>query len=222
MTAIPTFRAAGNRTHALTQRLRDAVRTYRIRRAHETLWTGASSIDELRDLMARFCLGDLVCWPGHLGPRDPETTPIGEQLAHANRAGFLTTCSQPGCGPDDVDADHPFAPATWEQRAAVQGLCDQKMLQRLAAVIAGTRLRIQSTTADGVRRTDYRTAVAVTLVNGEHYTGFGATCSARDLAFDWAGVHDNLIDDLIGMQQVTLYDPAWGPEGLLWERLAQL
>lgn len=200
------------------RQLLPAIRAYatqmRRYRAHEALWADADTFAELLALMQQFVRGELENWPGHLGPRDPETVEIAEALAHVNGQGFLTTGSQPG-------ADDP----PWRQRASVEGHATDELLVRLTNLVraapAGT-LQMTYARVERQRRNDYSQAVAVTLVGGQEYTSFGAGLSRKAIADMWLGIEDDLLDQILGMWQVMIYDQRWGQHPLLWERLLSL
>jgi hypothetical protein len=193
-----------------------------VRRAQRRMWARAETFLEVCNLMARFCEGELVESPYHAGPRDPETVDIGAALAHANRKGFLTIQSQPGADEpmDNPDGSPAECGARWEQRAAVEGFASLRMVHRLAAAIEGTRLLMQVGTAENVRRIDRHHEVVCTRVREEDYTAFGAVLARRDIQFMWDGrIREELVEEMVTMCQVMIYDPMWGDERLLWDRL---
>lgn len=58
-------------------------------------WRDARSLADLGELMARFLEGAIDEAPTFVGRPDPETDPLVAVLAQVNRAGYVTTCSQP-------------------------------------------------------------------------------------------------------------------------------
>lgn len=202
--------------------LKAAYREFRRRRAHSRLWSEAEDWDDLCSLMARWCEGDLALCPTYDGPPDPETTEISEALAEMNRRGFLTLQSQPGLDPTDVPYTSVYYPATFEQRAAVEGLASREVLDRLYAAVRGTRLELQANPRAFGWGVDRRTSVPVTVMDGtEVFTAFGARISAPKLKFLFGDfVLAGLVHELCDSWQVLVYDPHWGEHRLLWDRLS--
>lgn len=193
---------------------------WRRAREHRRLWREAGSYAELCGLMARFCDGELLEWPGHGGPRDPETVEIAESLVHANLRGFLTVCSQPGVYEESADADCPAA--FLGQRAAVNGFAGDDVLARLRAAVEGTRLVLRASRVRPGWSIGYSTAVPVTVVNGEIHTEFGAHLPSPEIEFIFDGVRGPLVGEIVASWQVLIYDPHWGEHALLWETLSAL
>ncbi|MGW2048597.1 DUF6919 domain-containing protein [Streptomyces sp. NPDC001858] len=186
---------------------------WRRMRADRRRWAAARTLADLGGLMALWLEGELSLWPGYTpgyGP-DEETADLVPVLARANRAGFVTDQSQPGCDSPGHDGRR------WEQRAAVSGLVgDDRLLFALARVAEACQLTFLVRTA-----TDSdRPAVTVTKVDGEPYTAFGAPLTGRDLRRLWQGVSAAAIDEIGAAWQVTLADPHYGPSNRLWTALA--
>lgn len=202
--------------------LKEWHREYRRRRAHARFWSEAEDWDDLCRTMALWCEGDLALCPNYDGPPDPETEEIAAELAEMNRRGFLTLSSQPGCAPTDVSDTSSYYPATFEQRAAVEGLASGEVLDRLRAAVRGTRLELRANLRASGWTCDHRTAVPVTVVSGDRVvTHFGSRLSASQLKFYFAEfVHVGLIHELCDAWQVLVYDPHWGDHRLLWDRLS--
>ncbi len=172
-------------------------------------WREVSSFADLCELSAEFCEGKLARTPGHMGPRAGETVRIGDELAHANRQGFLTSGSQPG----EDDDGH-------QQRAAVEGFASPETVEKLRGLVAGTRLQMQVSTY-GQRRTDYSGAYEATRQvypdgSCHVFTEFGAVPGRNEIGCDFD--RPDLVD---GMAYVSIHDPDWGDHSLLWDRLAQ-
>lgn len=83
-------------------------------------WRDAGTFGALCELNARFIEGEMDSSPTHGGPLDEESGPLVPYLAALNRAGFLTTDSQPG-----EDLGHS------RQRAYVDGLTNVEMTRRI-------------------------------------------------------------------------------------------
>jgi len=189
--------------------LRDALAGWRESRHEAGAWSSARTLTDLGELVARFCEGELSETPDHAGPRAPETERIAAPLAHANRQGFITSSSQPGVLDD-----------TGRQRAAVEGWATPETEDRLWRLVAGTRLDMHATNHRPRWATNYSTAVPVSEVatdTGGYVTctDFGAVPSARDFA------HLERPDLTDGCAFVSIIDPEWGDEPLLWERLSE-
>ena len=81
-------------------------------------WARARTLQDVADRTAQWLEGKLGSQPNYqpnCGP-DDETAQLIPTLARANRAGYLTTCSQPGHA-----ATPGFDHALWRQRPAVDG-----------------------------------------------------------------------------------------------------
>jgi uncharacterized protein DUF6919 len=178
------------------------------RLADRPLWGEAESLADLGELVAQFCEGRLLETPGHGGPRDPETVQIAAPLAHANRQGFVTTGSQPG-------HDH----GGWEQRAVVEGWATPATVGKLRGLVAGTRLQMQAT-AERPWRSDHNRVVTCSRHHTPdgiwEHTGFGFVPGRFEPFIDLG--RSDLTEDAC---YVTVYDPQWGDESLLWDRLSQ-
>jgi hypothetical protein len=177
-------------------------------------WHQAESLADLGELVAQFCEGKLLATPGHDGPRDPETREIAGPLAHANRQGFVTSNSQPGCARRGEGYEDGY-----EQRAEVTGWATPATAEKLQRLFAGTRIQVRAVT-DRPRRASYDNAVNVSrsvMPEGtwEHtVTGFVPGRSTRFIDLG----RPDLIE---GAAWVTVYDPEWGNHSLLWDRLSQ-
>jgi hypothetical protein len=115
--------------------------------------------------------------------------------------------------------------AFWEQRAAVEGFAPAPVAGALiwAAAQAGL-LAVACGPADRPRwLTSHRTAVPVTCREGYMYTGFGSRLSRRflrDPLVGYGACHPRAVAELCGAWQVTIIDPQWGRQDLLWGTLA--
>lgn len=169
-------------------------------RADRRAWAEARTVADLSQLMARWLDGDLKSWPGNApgyGP-DDETRSLVPALAAANRAGFLTTCSQPGSDRAGFDGAH------WRQRAAVEGLvADADMLRRVQ----------RAAQRHGLRVTTGGQWTGVTDRNGELITVFGQRIDDRIRRSTWPGIHRVAYRAVVAAQQVTVVHPVWGPSG---------
>ncbi|MGW4075990.1 DUF6919 domain-containing protein [Streptomyces asiaticus] len=177
-------------------------------------WKRAQSVADLGQLMADWLEGSLGGWtPSHLDDRpDEETSHLIPVLAACNRAGCVTTDSQPG----EIVR---YAGELCEQRAAVKGwVADRRLLDRLRSNAKRAGMEIIAHRADS----GWRDGTVVTRVDGEPYTWFGRTMSRRDqIAYEWRGVGGRAIRELRTATYITIFDPVWGRDDRLWPALAQ-
>ncbi|MFH8642278.1 DUF6919 domain-containing protein [Streptomyces goshikiensis] len=186
-------------------------------RADRRLWRSAETLQELGDRMVLWLTGAIASQPGTLarfGP-DPETEHLLPVLTGLNRAGLLTTVSQPGLDEHD-ESGH------WRQRAGVSGLVDDiTLLRRLVAAAdeAGLRVALHTVVAAGPCRDGF----VVTTLDAEPFTAFGAHEDHETLQATWPR-------HLIGpaahaavtrAAQLTVVDPRYGRDDLLWTTLAR-
>ena len=196
-------------------------------------WRAARTLADLGELTARWLEGTIPSQPGYEanhGP-DPETLPLVPVLARLNRAGFVTSGSQPGFDGKGCDGAH------WKQRAAVEAYCSGETLDRLrsACRIDGWPLLIVQKAPP--RRYSYDRAVAVTRTDGcdpacptRHpdgcdYTWFGTVVPRRHIRDPHVGYgicHRDAVNALCSAWQVTVIDPEWGRTDLLWDVLGKV
>ncbi|NGN68450.1 hypothetical protein G5C51_31705 [Streptomyces sp. A7024] len=186
-------------------------------RADRRRWRAARTLGDLGELMAAWLEGRIASWPGYApnyGP-DDETTELIPTLAACCRAGFLTIGSQPGeieAGPDG---------RTWEQRAAVEGfVTDPHLLEQLldAARRAGLLVFAHRLYAAG----EHPKGEIVTVWGGDPHTGFGVHLDPGELALMWPGLHRDALRSVHEATQLTLIDPAYGLNDLLWPTLRRV
>ncbi|MFD9964834.1 DUF6919 domain-containing protein [Amycolatopsis sp. NPDC058986] len=195
-----------------------------MKRADRRQWAAASDLRALGELTARWLEGTLASQPGYApgyGP-DDETRELIPTLAAANRAGYLTDCSQPG-----IPAGPGYDGAIWAQRAAVSGWLDVDRLPELAAQATTAGLLVVSHTPKNSRfnRNGGDEWVVVTTRDGEARTGFGGRLSSRDVASRFDVCSRKAIDAVRAAGQLSIVDPAWGRNDVLWpllERWIQL
>ncbi|MCX4707190.1 hypothetical protein [Streptomyces sp. NBC_01373] len=182
-------------------------------RADRRLWKSAKTVADLGELMARWLEGEIDSRPGYqprFGP-DEETGHLVPTLAGLCRAGYVTTCSQPGFAGTGADG------MWWEQRAAVElVVTDADLLHRLvdAASAAGFITRINDHRHGGGYQDD---AVVVTTRDGEPVTAFGGRISRADMAIQWPGLDRALYDQVAHGTYVSIVAPEYGTAGeRLW------
>lgn len=184
-------------------------------------WKSVRSLADLGELTARWLEGDVPEVPSYGGPPDDETLPLVPVLAALNRAGYVTTCSQPG------EAGSGYEGALWEQRAAVEGLATPSMVLPIiiAAASAGLMVIAHDPARLPRRRVRWDRAVPVTIRDGEPYTWFGAQVprrDPRDRATGYGACHPAAVTAICPAWQITVIDPEWGRGALLWETLASI
>lgn len=177
-----------------------------------SVWRDARSIADLGQNMAAWLEGRLPSWPGYHGPfgqeEDNGARHLIPILAAVNRAGFVTTGSQPAY--DGTDSGG----AGWRQRAAVDGVVHEHspLLGRLTALERQGFL---------VYRGWPKQSVVITDRNGEPQTGFGGFRLGRDhAAREWHGIGRHALRELRDHGAVLhIVDPVWGRDDRLWPAL---
>ncbi|WP_031099057.1 DUF6919 domain-containing protein [Streptomyces sp. NRRL S-15] len=103
-------------------------------RADRRRWKSARTVADLGELMSLWLEGEIASRPGYApryGP-DEETAHLVPSLAALCRAGYITTCSQPGSAGTGADG------LWWEQRAAVEMVVTDPELLHLLVDVAST------------------------------------------------------------------------------------
>jgi hypothetical protein len=189
--------------------------------ADRAAWASARTLADLGELTACWLEGTVLSQPGYApgcGP-DEETVPLIPVLARLNRAGFVTTGSQPAEAGPGYDGAH------WEQCAAVEGFTvSERLPGRIGRYAGAYGLRVISREPSGLPRWRYRydQAVTVTRRNGQHYTYFGVQVPRRHIKDPHLGYgicHRDAVKALCSAWQVTVIDPQQGRDGLLWRLL---
>lgn len=182
-------------------------------RADRRRWHTAHTIAELGDLMAQWLEGRIESRPGYqprYGP-DEETAQLVPTLAALCRAGYITTCSQPGFAGTGADG------LWWEQRAAVElVVTDPVLLDPLvdAATDAGMILRVHDHRQAATGQDD---PVIATTRDGDPMTAFGGRIGRADMAVQWHGINRLLRGQIARGTYVTIVAPEYGPDGdQLW------
>lgn len=179
-----------------------------------SVWRDARSIADLGQAMVLWLEGSIPSWPGYAagyGP-DEETKHLIPTLVALNRAGFVTTNSQPGFDGRGFDG------ARWRQRAWVEGIIDCRgpLLDRL--VQAGEQAGM--TVVRGRRASR---PVVLTDRNGEPAAAIGSRYPRNQLAREWHGVGRHAMRALRDHgTHIALVDPVWGRDDQLWPLLHSL
>ncbi|MFJ9380364.1 DUF6919 domain-containing protein [Streptomyces sp. NPDC101455] len=184
-------------------------------RSDRRRWKAATSLADLGELMALYLEGAIASKPGYPANYgvDEETYALIPTLAACNRAGYVTTDSQPG---DDLGPG--FDGHMWAQRAAVQGfVTDYDLLRRLsdAADEAGLLMELTDSLDTG------EPGIIATVRDGKPTTWFGGYTDGPNLRCTWHGIGDQALDDVFRAVQVGLAAPDFGAaEGQrLWDVL---
>lgn len=180
------------------------------------LWRSARTVNDLAGLMAAWLDGDLPYSPNYEvdGEYDPETAPLAPHLAAYNRAGFLTTDSQPGV--DEPGFDH----LIWRQRAAVSGfIADVGLVKRVTLTARRAGLLVIAHGPRGALDIAGEDGVYVTIRDVVPYTRFGEPINRGYLRRIFHGCHRDAISAVHDAWQVTVIDPEWARKHLLWQTL---
>lgn len=183
------------------------------RRRVRAVWRGAHGLAELGALTARWLDGELPTQPHHDGPPDPETIALVPVLAGLNRSGFVTSGSQPGLPPGPG-----FDNAIWAQRAAVEGFADSDLVRRLEAWLPDGLVLIVHSPDGGY----HSPGLTVTTRAGQPYTMFGGYLEPRLIRWLYSDCNKATQSALVDAHQVTIVDPVWGRNDVLWPALQTL
>lgn len=173
---------------------------------HAALWRDARTLDDLGHLTAQWLEGHIAYVPGYgTAAPDEETALLVPVLAEANRHGYVTDFSQPGLTYPDGDA----------QRAAIAGFCSEDLADRIAAAVLRTDL-VAIITPPGC---DNPTQIPVTTDDGEAHTWVGGGTDADGIDDLYGADCPAAVEALKAASYVEVFDPVWGREDLLWQRL---
>jgi len=185
-------------------------------RADRRAWYAATTLHDLGELTARWLERDLDSQPGYragCGP-DEETAHLVPILARLCRAGYVTDGSQPGQLDDSLPDEPPYA-----QRAAVEGFCTPETATVLHEAAADAGLLVVDAVPAGWRY-DYSNVIDVSALGEQMVTSFGARPTPRDLrSLRFAECCDEMLDVLCRSRYVTVVDPVWGRDNVLWPAL---
>lgn len=176
-------------------------------------WKSARNLPDLGELTARWLerrIKSHPTWPPGDGP-DAETGEIAPELARLNRAGFVTSGSQPA-GDARVRGVH------WQKRAAVEGWADLFLAEKIFAAAGRADLIVIVQDYADLPETliNVSRAVWVTTLDGEGYTRFGTQPSRADIAMEYSGCRQEAIEALCRAFRVCVIDPEWGRRDRLW------
>lgn len=172
-----------------------------------SVWRDARTIGDLGRNMADWLEGRIPSWPGYGADFGYEESVSVQHLvpvlAAVNRAGFVTTCSQPAMT------------GTTRQRAWVEGIIDRRnpLLDRLLG-LQGQGL--------AVHRGWPKQIVDLTEEGGRPFTSIGGFKLRRnDVTREWTGTGRHALRDLReNGVRIHLIDMTWGRDDRLWPALA--
>ncbi|MGW4050818.1 DUF6919 domain-containing protein [Streptomyces sp. NPDC004779] len=172
------------------------------------VWRTARTIDDLGQHMAGWLEGRVPNWPGYLSDEFGAEETNGARhlvptLIAANRAGFVTTCSQPG-----------ETGAGYRQRAYVDGVVHDR------SPLLGRLLSLQHQGLTVVRGWPKR-QIVLTEDGGRPFTTIGGWRMRRnDIHHHWRGVGRQAIRELKEHgAKLTIIDTDWGRDDRLWSAL---
>jgi hypothetical protein len=178
-------------------------------------WRTACTLTDLGRLMAAWLEGDLATTPTYSGLLpEKETAHLIPALAAACRAGYVTTNSQPGQPPQPG-----YDGRIWQQRAVVTGwISDDQLLARIRCKAAAAGI-LTVATRPGRRA---RGRIPVTLADDEMTAGLGwSPGHRRVISSNWGGTSAAARRHLRTAAMLTLVDPEWGRDDVLWPLLTQ-
>lgn len=170
-------------------------------------WKLCTTWKEAGELAARWFEGKSTFMPGNYDPQpDEETTPLLETLAAINRLGYFTDQSQPGVAIADGCG----------QRAFVSGYCSETVAAVIASELLSTELVVITIPPSSAPAGQ----ICVTIDGGEQSTWVGIAGSSHDIADQYFHeTNERFAALLADSWQVHVFDPQWGRNELLWERL---
>jgi len=171
-------------------------------------WAAARTLADLGELTARWLEGSLGYQPAFEGERPSASEPRVPALIAANRAGFVTHYSQSGLALDE---------GRGQQRAVVCGFGAEETMHRIGRALLGTDL-VALVYPPGGRLDGLQIPVSVS--GGLVGTWAGAEMPVADIVEYFGGdCHRLAVEALCASWQATLFDPHWGRDDLLWDRL---
>jgi hypothetical protein len=190
-------------------------------------WLRTSDLRTLAEYTAQWLEGRRLCMPGYGAANpDPETTPLIPYLAAYNRAGLMTTGSQPGHGPL-----RGYDGWNWSQRAFVDGFTDLDTATRIVVALSAHRDAgiVVNAWAPGSHRGDKERAALTVRVNPQApAAGFDVTAAdgyplgRGDIRSIYRGdLTRGAIRTLQNAWQITVHDEQFSERTLLWDALAE-
>lgn len=179
-----------------------------MKRSERRKWASARSLSDLGELTAQWLEGRIAsqpCYVENEGP-DPETQHLIPVLARVNRAGFVTHSSQPG---------------RENQRAAVTGFARQERAWSLEDALLDTELVVYT---HRIRRSVFLSdeendGMCVTMAGVTALTRFGHSMDREYVELVLEEVGEGALEEAVNGRQVSVIDPVWGRDDLLWPLL---
>lgn len=176
------------------------------------LWREAKTFEELCELNARFIEGDIDFSPIYgASSLDEESKPLILYLAALNRAGLLTTCSQPG-----EDDGHS------KQRAYLQGLALKETAQRIERLSLTSDLYIM--TAEPGHYNGCMMPITIDIFRPHSWAGAASLDDETGVFSDVLGFEEHCGEGAVrGLREaweVCVIDLCWGHDHYLWGVLA--
>lgn len=176
-------------------------------RADAKLWEAARDLTDLGQLTAFWLEGELASQPptSHYGPGGPdeETEELVPVLTRANRAGFLTHCSQPGRALEQLPNG-----SVWPvQRAYVEGFINPSAADELIARAGQCDVH---TIAHPVNTRRFGRRLPGLP------DGIGRQLKVSDVNLIYPDVSDQAYYALLASTHLTLAAPKPGPDESVW------
>ncbi len=179
-----------------------------------SLWRQARCLEDVAELTARWLEGSVRVSPSYGGRPHAETQELMPLLVDLNRAGVLTSQSQPGYVGEGADG------ARWEQRAGLEGFCHEDLAESLVRTASAMGMYVTAYDRSGRLWDDHMLdELIVTTRDGEPHTAFGRWQGVHDLEVDYGRLHQRVVRDLRDSCQIAVVDPQWGRTGVLQEAL---
>lgn len=175
-----------------------------------SVWRNARTIADVGQVMAHWLTGEVRGWSGHDDGVDSETLPLLPTLVALNRAGFVTTNSQPGY------AGVGYGGAHWRQKAWVEGVIDARspLLNRVVRTAQAAGLTV-------LRGNRHSGVTPLTDRNGELTAAISGKLPRNYLARQWSCLDRHAIRELRDHgAAINIVDPVWGRDDRLWPALA--
>jgi hypothetical protein len=187
-------------------------------------WGIASNLLELGELTAQWIEGSIEGdSPWYGGEVDHETSDIGEVICALNRAGFVTTHSQPAGVPDSG--------WEWAQGAAVSGFASEEVARRIEGTLCRSDLitvrlgplEESSCTIPitiwGEGRADLNEQLGEPPPISPVYTWEVGSEGHWEFERLAECLNETMIQSLTEAVRVIAIDPPWGRSDLLWSML---
>jgi hypothetical protein len=162
-------------------------------------WARPLGLTEVGELTAQWLEGTVNWSPWQAGSSaDDETLPLVPYLAAMNRLGYITDFSQPGVPGD--------------QRAAISGFCHRPQAECLAS------LSLESELVALTEYPDVESAYEIPITQQDERT-FTILPGRPVIDASW-GLNSRMLSLLSGCYYVSIVDPSWGRDDLLWTSVA--